>query len=188
MKQLALLGIDQPASQPVFNVPRPERADLIIDPDWPRPWIGVHPYAGYTWKHWPCMNDLLERLKSFPGTVIQMGRQANASVYPVGIDRINQLSIPELFWAIGQCDAFVTADSGPMHIAFAMNVPTVAMFSVMNPKYLVSQKNLSKHTILYKPTDLSESPVHVRYKKNLDNMKAITLDEVWDRLSKVIDL
>ncbi len=39
-----------------------------------------------------------------------------------------QTSIPELCSAIGGVDLFLTGDSGPMHIAAAYGVPTVALF------------------------------------------------------------
>jgi len=40
----------------------------------------------------------------------------------------------ELPAAIGRCQVFVTNDSGPMHIAVARKVPTVAIFCATTPE------------------------------------------------------
>jgi len=43
-------------------------------------------------------------------------------------------SLRELAALISECDAFVTNDSGPMHMAAALSVPTVAIFGSTNRK------------------------------------------------------
>lgn len=49
------------------------------------------------------------------------------------IDSAGQLSLAELPAAIDRCQVFLTNDSGPMHIAVARNVPTVAIFCATTP-------------------------------------------------------
>ena len=44
-----------------------------------------------------------------------------------------KFSLRELPAAIGRCRVFVTNDSGPMHIAVARKVPTVAIFCATTP-------------------------------------------------------
>jgi len=60
-------------------------------------------------------------------------------------------SIPQLCEAIGGVDLFITGDSGPMHIAAAYQVPTVALFGPtkhketsqwMNPKSAIVRKEM----------------------------------------------
>ena len=43
------------------------------------------------------------------------------------------IALAELPAAIGLCNVFITNDSGPMHIAAARNVPTVAIFCATTP-------------------------------------------------------
>jgi heptosyltransferase-2 len=77
-----------------------------------------------------------------------------AVVQRCGANTINaagQLTLGELPAAIGFCKIFVTNDSGPMHIAVARRVPTVAIFCATAPAQgfypyssnaIVVQKNL----------------------------------------------
>ncbi len=60
-------------------------------------------------------------------------------------------TIPELINLISNLDLFITGDSGPMHVAAAFQVPTVAIFGPtkdketsqwMNDKSIIVKKNL----------------------------------------------
>ena len=60
-------------------------------------------------------------------------------------------TIPELIDRISELDLFITGDSGPMHVAAAFQVPTVAIFGPtkddetsqwMNEKSMIVKKNL----------------------------------------------
>ena len=50
------------------------------------------------------------------------------------LDLAGKFSLRELPSAIGRCQVFVTNDSGPMHIAVARKVPTVALFCATTPE------------------------------------------------------
>ena len=49
---------------------------------------------------------------------------------------VNNRTIREVTAIIGQLDSFVSNDSGLMHIAAAMNIPTVAILGPTNPNYI----------------------------------------------------
>ena len=49
------------------------------------------------------------------------------------VNLAGKIGLRELPAAIGRCQIFVTNDSGPMHIAVARQVPTVAVFCATNP-------------------------------------------------------
>jgi len=50
------------------------------------------------------------------------------------VNLAGKFSLRELPAAIGRCQVFVTNDSGPMHIAVARKVPTVAIFCATTPE------------------------------------------------------
>lgn len=55
-----------------------------------------------------------------------------------------KLSLPELVAFLDTVGLFVTVDAGPMHVASALGVKTVALFGVTQPDILVSESNLFK--------------------------------------------
>jgi len=53
------------------------------------------------------------------------------------LDTRGQLELHELFGLLAVADAVITMDSGVLHIAAALQIPTVAVFGGMNPGYRV---------------------------------------------------
>ena len=62
-----------------------------------------------------------------------------------------KITLKELIFQIANLDLFITGDSGPMHLAAALQVPTVAIFGPtkyqetsqwMNKKSVIVKKNL----------------------------------------------
>ena len=77
------------------------------------------------------------------------------SLIEKGVDNYQNLAgettIPDLINHISKLDLFITGDSGPMHVAAAFQVPTVAIFGPtkddetsqwMNEKSIIVKKNL----------------------------------------------
>ncbi len=52
-------------------------------------------------------------------------------------DLVGRTSLPDLVAVYGRCDAVVTHDSGPMHLARLAHVPVVAMFGPTDPSWFV---------------------------------------------------
>ena len=115
--------------------------------DWPahkyeRPTLGINPGASYgSAKRWypEKFAELGAKLASRfdlvifggPGEV-EIAADIEKALRRKGVENLNNLAgrtrIPELCSAIGGLDLFVTGDSGPMHIAAAYRIPTVAIF------------------------------------------------------------
>lgn len=64
-------------------------------------------------------------------------------------DLSNQTTILELIDWIGSLDVFLSNDSGPMHIAAALDVPLVALFGATHPTYCLPWK-MNKKIIINK--------------------------------------
>jgi len=187
---LKLLDIELGDTKPTFKIPTPPNHNQILPDNLPRPLIGVHPFCGMQWRQWSKFDELREQLAKLPGTVIVVGSKKDYLSKAPGLDLVNKLSIPELFWVIKQCDVFVTADSGPMHISLAVGTPTVAIFGPVKPSLRVSPQETTPHTILYRPSEESEKTAYAIQRKILTNeaMQSISIEEVLEKIKNQLAL
>jgi len=135
-------------------------------PDCDRNIIGIAPGATYG----PAKRWLVDRFASVGD---QLGRDLNAQVILFGgkddretaeqvrvhaqSDMINLAgltSLKEAVYLISQCKLFVSNDSGLMHVAGALNIPTIAVFGSTNP---VTTSPAGEKTVLVRK-DVSCSP------------------------------
>lgn len=108
------------------------------------PRIVLHLGAGTLAKRWPVERWKLlirELANTLQGTVILVGgsdeQQLATTVMhnqhePDVVDWTGQLDLMELTVLLGRSDLFIGADSGPAHLAAAVQTPTVVLFSGTN--------------------------------------------------------
>lgn len=185
---LRLLGIEGRSRQGVFEVPELQNAGKILPCDLERPIICVHPFCGMEWRQWNKFGLLQERLTEMRSSIVVVGRKKDYVPTGPGHNLVNKLSIAELFWVIKQSDVLITADSGPMHIGFAVGTPTVALFGPVKPVLRVPPYEKEKHKILYKPSIESETVKRVTQRKELDNasMQKISVTEVMEATKAIL--
>ena len=129
------------------------------------PLLGINPGASYgSAKRWYPQEfaKVAEELSSQYDIVIfggpgekDIAMDIEQSLIEKGVDNYQNLAgnttIPELINHISKLDLFITGDSGPMHVAAAFQVPTVAIFGPtkddetsqwMNEKSIIVKKNL----------------------------------------------
>ena len=111
-----------------------------------KPTLGINPGATYgSAKRWyPEKFAQVAKVLSgrfdiiiFGGpTEVDMGEAIAKDLDELGVTNYQNLagktSVQELCASIGGCELFITNDSGPMHIAAAYQVPTVAIFGPTN--------------------------------------------------------
>lgn len=111
----------------------------------PRPWVVVHPFAGYPSKQWPLgrFARLIALWQQAGATVFVVGSQKDRHrrwprggdegfVLPGVVDLIGRLDIRKLHAFFKSCDLFVGNDSGPAHLAAIAGVKTLVIFSGTN--------------------------------------------------------
>jgi lipopolysaccharide heptosyltransferase II len=122
-----------------------EAADAILrgrglDPR--QPLLGISPGANWETKRWPAERfaGLARRALSAGVQVAVQGSRAEARLgqliareAPGAADLTGQLDLPGLGGFISRCSAFAANDSGPMHMARALGVPTLAIFGSTDP-------------------------------------------------------
>jgi len=97
-------------------------------------------------------------------------------------------SLRELISLISECDVFVTNDSGPMHIAYAVRTPLIAIFGSTEPVLTGPPPAVDGNNYIVIKPDLSCSPCFERSCKTNDLrcMYAITSDEVYYDIKKIL--
>ena len=102
---------------------------------------------------------------------------ATAVEHPSILDLTGRTSIPELVEVIRGAACFVSADTGPLHIASALRIPLIALFGTTSAERTGPYGGTHAHTII-SPT--SQSTTEHPLVKDPDCMQHITVDMVWD--------
>lgn len=137
--------------------PRPAQARLRV---------GLHPGCrpGWEFKRWHPARfaALADRLAAGLGaqTVwfgdaaeVELVRSITAQMATPSLSLAGELTLCELAAMIATCDLVVSNDSGPMHLAEAVGVPTIALFSSADPRNLPARTGPfgRRHRIVSKP-------------------------------------
>jgi len=99
--------------------------------------IGVHPGASHPRRRWPLARfaAVAESLRSNYAAriVVFVDPSGWGADMPVHDGAFIRSSLRELMAAVAECDLLLCNDSGPMHIADALGIPVVAVFTTGNP-------------------------------------------------------
>lgn len=156
--------------------------------------IGINPGAAYgSAKCWPPerFKELANRLSANPSLCVLFFGDKNSapmideicrSLPPNVLNVANKTSLRQLMALIASCSVFLTNDSGPMHIASALEVPLLALFGSTND---VKTGPYNGGVVLHKHVECSPCykrvcPIDFRC------MTKITVDEVYQELIKLI--
>lgn len=186
---LEQLKIPSQGTNEIFTIPEsPVEKRAFLD-SCTRPIIGIHPFCGSPWRQWNRFESLIHKVGALNATILVVGQKSGYNTDADVKDLVNTLTIPELFWTISKCDAFITADSGPMHIAFALDIPTVAIFGAVRPSLRVPENRKDRIRVLYRPSDISEKIDLAIPRRQLNNqaMQSITVDEVMKETTSLLN-
>ncbi|TVM04338.1 MAG: hypothetical protein CV087_00125 [Candidatus Brocadia sp. WS118] len=166
------------------------------------PIISIHPGAVWHSKNkcWPIEKFIsLIRclLEEFNAKILIVGSKNELPISrilsehiqnPSVLDMIGKTTIVQMAAFIQQSHLFIGNDSGPLHIALFLNVPSIAIFGSTSPKQILhSEKNC---TIVRKNLTCSPCYLHQPSFQYLCNdircLKEITVDEVLGVAKKVL--
>ena len=128
------------------------------------------------------------------GSEIGIADEIYRNVYPEFrssdsvISMAGKTSLRDLISLISECDAFLTNDSGPLHIAYAVRTPLVALFGSTAPELTGPPPEMIGDNNIVVTPDLPCRPCFGRTCKNNDMkcMYAITPDEVYYGIKKIL--
>jgi heptosyltransferase-2 len=165
---------------------------LYVEPYvYSQPTLGINPGASYgSAKRWypESFAEVAVSLAGKYNIVIfggpgeeEIAKDIESAIHRAGIENVENLAgkttIPELLSRIGGLAWMVTNDSGPMHVAAAYQVPTVALFGPTKHKETQQWHNPHSH-ILRKEMACAPCMKRSCPLKHHDCMKLITADEV----------
>ncbi|QOP40808.1 lipopolysaccharide heptosyltransferase II [Sulfurimonas marina] len=119
---------------------------------------------------------------------VEMAKEIEENLISLGVTNYKNIAgkttIEELCANIAGCSLFITNDSGPMHVAAAYQVPTVAIFGPTKYKETCQWKN-EKSTIVRHEMDCSPCMKRECPLKHHDCMKSITASEVIEAVKSL---
>lgn len=154
--------------------------------------VGFQPGAANVYKMWPAENfkELAVKLLSeYPNAVIAVTgskkeRKLGEAIKEVDGKKIinfcGKFPIESLPKLVSEMDLLVTNDTGTMHVAIALGVPTVAMFAGSDPKMFGAYQDFDKHTIIFEDGHSLIAGV-AKAKRNNEGMKAIAVNDIFDK-------
>lgn len=157
--------------------------------------LGMSPGANWATKRWPTDRyaALAQQALLAGYEVVLTGSQEEAPLaaqilqHASGVrDLSGKLSLTELAGVIKRCQAFVANDSGPMHMARALGVPTLAIFGSTDPKQFL----FDQHGLLF--AGVPCSPCHFYGRKacpkgHFDCMQKLDVAEAWQKLVPLLE-
>ena len=159
--------------------------------------IGMAPGATYgPAKRWPVDRFTAvatEIIKEYGATIILFGSKQDQEVTDAiettiqghCLNLAGKTSVREVMALITRCHAFITNDSGLMHVAGALNVPTVAIFGSTNP--VTTSPPGDRNIIIRKPVDCSPC-LKTNCPTDFRCMNLIGVDEVVDAVRQAIKI
>lgn len=198
--------LDIPPRPPKIQLRLPAQAMTQADIFWKEhcssgPVLGIHPGSTWPTKCWPVeyFSEIVSRAagdgarvlvfagpdeKDVAAKVID-GARLNAIEHRV-INLAGKLSLPQLAAHLGKLDAYLTNDSGPMHLAWAQDTPLVALFGP-TVKELGFFPRGDHSTVMEIPLDCRPCGLHGPKQcpeKHHNCMKDLTPDMVWKAVAQ----
>ena len=193
------LGVDALFMKPILTLRAIEKEKALLflgsyGVDTKAGLIGVAPGAKYGLaKMWPISNfeKIIERIISrLPHYVVILGG-ADELPRPVSIrhprvfDLMGRTDLGMAKALIALCNAFLTNDSGLMHVAYALDVPLVAIFGSTDPELTGPLGTRSR--IVRSFVDCSPCFKPTCRKNTYECLNQIGVDAVWHELLRLLE-
>jgi heptosyltransferase II len=170
------------------------------------PVIGMVPAAGASWgkdaslKHWSTYKfaELADKLIAeknvkviLLGDASERGVAGNilASMKGKAVDFTGKTSIPLLAGLIGSCRLLLANDGGPLHMAVALDVPTVSIFGPVDENVYGPYPPSERHIVVKKALECR--PCYQKFalgdcERERECIRSISVDEVYTAIRRLL--
>lgn len=152
----------------------------------PDQYVIICPSAGKPANRWHASKfGALASMLGLPALVIASASESDIATKVVNASKGNAVSIAgktglkDLLPVIGKAKYFICNDTGPMHIAAALNVPVFAIFGPANPVRTGPYGDI--HTVIQKDLDCSPCYAHTPC-SNYRCMEELSVAKVFDHI------
>ncbi len=196
---LKKIGIESEISVPKLFLAKDIVMPIMLPENKQAKYIGLFPGALHKTKQYP-INQLAKFIDSVPtewnckflifGSKAESNLANELSSFTETdiIDLCGKLDLQQLVFAINKMDVIITNDSGPMHIAAALEKPQIAIFGATHPKLGFAPMNKKaiflSSNLLCQPCSLHGSENCP--KKHFNCMKLISSEQILNSLKTLI--
>ncbi len=192
------LGLEAPVVLPAIAITAAtrRRVEALLDRtplERPAPIVGIAPGAAYGYaKRWPAdrVAELVRRLSARGAVPVLVGgasdrdaaREIESSVGADArlVNLVGRTDLRLFAGLLAACDAFVSNDSGAMHLAAAVGVPVTAIFGPTDERATapLGDHDVLTHQVFCRPCMLRECPIDHRC------MRGISVDMVLESVTR----
>jgi len=190
-----LAGAGDGSRDLVLRLSEEERAwarDFLLMDKPPRALVGIHPGGSSFDKLWPAENftHVANRLiQDFGAKIVLFGGRGEEDLVRSIQDEMTHppilatgIQLRQFAALAAECSLFLCNDSGPMHIAAALKVPTVAIFG---PTDHVRWKPHSENAVIVRQDmDCWPCSAH-KCKRDFECTKLLSVEDVWNAIINV---
>lgn len=136
LKLVQACGVDTKL-RPGFAIAEGESVDTSLLPNLDEPWVLLHPFSRGIGKSFSGdeVIDLCNHLSPLPVVVVGVGDFLEHRHLPYNaFNLMNQTNLRQLIWLIQNASFTLSVDSGPMHLAAAINDRLLSVHTWTNPK------------------------------------------------------
>lgn len=153
------------------------------------PYICLAPFAGMEQRNWPQeyiteFLQLLSEQMNIPVVLIGPADKRHEAAGLGAYNLVGKTTVLEMVEIIRRSKLFIGPDSGPMHIAGALNIPSIAFFTKDLPSRWAPRRDCRVLT-----AEMSCSPCNdetARQCSTLECMKRITPEWVFDTVREIL--
>ena len=149
--------------------------------------ILVHPFASKKTKEWPYVNELIGQLKRIGYNIVIVGK-GDANILEGVENFVNKTDLRGLIEEINKANVVISTDSGPMHLAIALNKKVLALFGSTTKELGFYPNFMNCYVLENNKLNCRPCHVHGRKKCPLNHFKCmqdITVDMVINVLSTI---
>jgi ADP-heptose:LPS heptosyltransferase len=187
-------------------LPRPH---LLVDPeagervgalltgagwDGMKPLVGLHPGSGGSSRTWGLANyrALAERLLDAGYAVVVTGGAGEADALELGktpgvTSMVGKTNLRELIALLTRLRVFVSADTGPMHLCGALEIPTVSIFSPQRGNSPARWHPIGNRWVALKPEGVECGKCGRDACPDPNCMARVSVDAVFEAINKVLN-